>query len=125
MSYIADNYVSINDEMYMAGEKIPDGLPIDKISWFLKAGAIHEIASASASENPPDEEPDDDQDDEKPDNEPEDDQDGDQDDEPDEPAPEIDVMAGIVQEQGEPEKKPVRRTASPAKKRTTKGGKAK
>ena len=128
MSYIADNYVSIDDEMFMAGEKIPDGLPEEKINWLLEAGAIHKVASVSVTGNPPAGEPEDDENTEPEgvqadgDAEPEDVQD---DEEPDEPAPEIDVMAGIVQSEEKPEKKPVRRASASTKKRTTKGGKAK
>lgn len=124
MSYIANHYVSIDGEMFMAGEVIPEGLPEEKISWLMKAGAIHKVAPASVAGEPEDdgeEEPEDMQTDEE--TEPEDD--GGVEPE-DEPAPEIDAMAGIVQGEDEaPAKKPVRRASTSTKKRTTKGGKSK
>ena len=131
MSYIADSYVPIKGEMYMPGEKIPDDLPESTINWLLKAKAIHRVAFAGTKDNlpatqPVNVQPEDVQAEE--DAGPEADLEDAPEDEKaeDEPVPEIDVMAGIVQDSKKaPEKKPARRAAVSEKKRATKGGKTK
>lgn len=134
MPYIAKHYVTVNGEMYMAGEKIPDDLPKEKIEWYLKAGAICKAApidapdSGNTATEPPNTEGAEDTD-----VEPQDVPEGENNaEEPDSetddgPAPEIDVMAGIVQGgQDKPQKKPTRAKATAtARKKTTKGEKAK
>lgn len=139
MSYIANHYVSVNGEMYMAGEKIPEGLPPEKIKWFLKTGTIREFIpaetqnGASESENSHTEmqntqkakdvlEPQNAQESRNSAEEP----DHGQEDEPDEiSAPEIDTMAGIIQgEQEKPQEDPTREKATLNGKRgRRKGGK--
>ena len=96
--YIANHYVKVNGRLYVRGECIEENMPEDKISWLLKAEAIKEVASAFNSsqkqEDPVAEEP-----------------------QEEAEVPEIDVMAGIVQEeQDKPEKQ---------KRKTQRGGKAK
>lgn len=125
MPYIADNYVTINNELYNPGERIPDGLPEDTVRWFLEAGAVHGEASAPAAENPPDEKPEGREEAEPP-GKPGDAPDGEPEDEADGAVPEINVMEGLVQGAEEtpekPAKKPERRAADPKGKKTGKGG---
>lgn len=84
--YIARHYVRVNGTVYTKGERIPDGIPAEKIEWLLRAEAIEE-APAPASYIVPDEVHD------EPAEEP-----AEVEEEADESieAPEIDVMAGIV-----------------------------
>lgn len=120
--YIANHYVRINGKMYIKGERIPDGLPAEKIKWLLEADAIHEGASAAKEQETP-EEPEmpaqaDTADEageevtkeaETADTEQEEAEEADDEAE----APEIDVMAGIVEGEAEEEpKKPTRRTSA-------------
>jgi hypothetical protein len=162
--HIANHYVRINGKMYIKGERIPDGLPDEKIKWLMEAGAIHKGASACFMPEEPAEDPEEPVGDpendqtnaiqnpeneaaEEPAEDPEDNQTEDTAAEPpEEPvgdpeveeteaddeaeAPEIDVMAGIVQEPTEkaaeksPEepKKTARKPKATAKKKTN-GGK--
>lgn len=112
--FIANRYVRAKGKLYKKGERIPDDMPEEKIKWLLESRAVRETAPISApviTENetefqaeetdaaepeteagpPPEEETDEEVE-----------------------APEIDVMAGIVQEKPEdPEepKKPARKTS--------------
>ena len=129
--YIAVTYIG---GKYVPGEVIPDDMPRDKLDWLIRAGAVRKAASdpdsrqryeAAAGQEaeapdlvaaPEDAEGTDDI------QEPEDEIDE------DEEAPEIDVMAGIVQDGGKDAEKPAParkpRTAS-GNKKAPKGGKAK
>ena len=100
--YLANHYVRVGGKMFKRGERIPEGLPQDKIDWLLSAGAIKEIAPASLGE--PEEVPEETEDTaDEADDEAE--------------APEIDVMSGIVAGEAEEEPKKATRRAS-AKKQT-------
>lgn len=99
--FIANRYVRVKGTLYKKGERIPDDLPEEKIAWLLESEAIHETAVISAPttaemipELPADE---------ADVSEPETVEGPPPEEEADEEAeaPEIDVMAGIVQ--GEPE----------------------
>ena len=99
--FIANRYVRVKGTLYKKGERIPDDLPEEKIAWLLESEAIHETAVISAPttaemipELPADEadvlEPEtveDPRPEEEADEEAE--------------APEIDAMAGIIQEEPE------------------------
>lgn len=95
--YIANHYVRIGKTVYFKGEVIPENMPAEKINWLVKTGAIHrEEAPVSMQEEPA--EVIEDQEEERLENtgamqqldelDPEE-------------APDIDVMAGIVQQQPE------------------------
>ena len=107
--YIANHYVPINGRMYMKGERIPDGLPEEKLNWLLKAEAVHEVALPSAPVEAeketelPAEEPDTAEPETEAGPPPEEEVDEDAE------APEIDVMAGIVQDDPEEPEKPARK----------------
>ena len=121
--YLANHYVRVGGKMFKRGERIPEGLPQDKIDWLLSAGAIKEIAPASLGE--PEEVPEETEDtaDEAEDaaqqaegGEPETEDAAEEADDEAE-APEIDVMSGIVAGEAEEEPKKATRRAS-AKKQT-------
>ena len=96
--YIANHYVKVNGRLYVRGECIEEEMSEDKISWLLEAGAIKSDAPAfdfsQKEEDPVAEEP-----------------------QEETEVPEIDVMAGIVQEEQDKPEKP--------KRKTQRGGKAK
>ena len=107
--YKAKHYVRVNGKTYTRGETLPDGLPAEKIAWYMEKGAIEEVAPSCAPEDTapePEEEPEPEQPEEAeaPEEEPAE--------EPDEEAeaPEIDVMAGIVPGNDEETEKPARKT---------------
>lgn len=96
--YIANHYVKVNGRLYVRGEAILEDLTEDKVEWLMKAGAIKSDAPAfdfsQKQEDPVAEEQ-----------------------QVEAEVPEIDVMAGIVQEESEkPEKQ---------KRKTQRGGRAK
>lgn len=96
--YIANHYVRIGKTVYLKGEVIPENMPAEKINWLVKTGAIHrEEAPVSMQEEPA--EMIENQEEERLENT----EAMQQPDEPDpeEEAPDIDVMAGIVQQQPE------------------------
>lgn len=103
--YEAIFYVRIRGIVYKPGEYIPDDLPEEKITNLLGKGAIKKVAPALEAEDTteyPDEFP-----------FPEVLEDAgkaiqEEETEPDEEAPEIDVMAGIVQEEPDKQEKPAR-----------------
>lgn len=89
--YIAKHYVKANGKVYMRGECLPEDLSEKRIEWLKGAGAIEEIAPVS-SDTPAQmdlvaEEP-----------------------QEDVEVPEIDVMAGIIQEETEKPEKPRRKS---------------
>lgn len=96
--YVADCYVKINGQMHVRGEILPEGIPEETLKYLEKRGAIHMEAPFSNLPEDPDPEELTDPVDELPHEiaeEPEE--------EPD--APEVDVMAGIVQEDEKSEAK--------------------
>lgn len=124
--YVANHYVKVNGKLYKKGEKIPDGLTKEKAVWLMNAGAISESAPA-VYEQEKEEEPEQNSEDEDQNLEDEIEEDSETED-PDEidetaEAPEIDVMAGIVQDKPEEAKKSERKDKNPAKKQAVKGGK--
>lgn len=42
MPYRAKHYVTLDGELYRAGDTLPDSLPKDKADWLLSADAIEE-----------------------------------------------------------------------------------
>lgn len=98
--YIATHYVRVNGKMFTRGEEITEELSEDKIEWLTRAGAIKEVAPAISAKEPA-KEP-------EAEEEPQQDAQEIETEEADEEAeaPEIDVMAGIVQSGAEePEKR--------------------
>lgn len=120
--YKAKHYVRVNGKTYTRGETLPDGLPAEKIAWYMEKGAIEEVAPGYAPEDTapePEEEPEPEQQEEAgtPEEEPAEEADEEAE------APEIDVMAGIVgEEQEETTKKAARKTTA---KKTTERRKTK
>ena len=108
--YIAIKYIG---KEYTPGEILPDNLPADEVKWLMEAGAIREVAPAPGQPAAPEEtgkepeaakEPDGEQEPENTEEEPEDEIDEEVE------APEIDVMDGIVADEGpEPEKPAARK----------------
>ena len=82
--YIAKHYVKAIGRMYAPGEELPEDLSKDTVEWLIKAGAVYGSAPALSDTPAPEEEP------EAPEEELEEDEDN---------IPEIDVMAGIVQDE--------------------------
>lgn len=82
--YIARHYVRANGRVYAPGMELPEDLSKDTIEWLIKAGAVYGSAPALSDTPAPEEGP------ETPEEGPEEDE-GD--------IPEIDVMAGIVQDE--------------------------
>lgn len=115
--YLAKCYTRINGKMYMRGDEVPNDLPEDKVKWLLEAGAIKEFAPEKLQQEKPAE---------KPEVVPEEVQEetGSEAEAPQEEAddeaeaPEIDVMAGIVQGETEEEPEKPARIKSAAKKQT-------
>ncbi len=119
--YIAIKYIG---KEYTPGEILPDNLPADKVKWLMEAGAIREAAPAPGQPAAPEETeeepegtdksettaaPDNEQEPETTEEEPQDEEPEDEIDEEAE-APEIDVMDGIVADEGpEPEKPAARK----------------
>ena len=120
--YKAKHYVRVNGKTYTRGETLPDGLPAEKIAWYMKKGAIEEVAPGYVAEGTapePEEEPEPEQSEEAKTLEEEPAEEADENAE----APEIDVMAGIVgDEQEETHKKTARETTA---KKTTERRKTK
>ena len=118
--YIANHYVRINGRVFVKGERIPEDLPAEKIEWLLKKGAVHEAASlplAEAQAGTPDTVPAETaagEQEAKPQTVQEPAEEADEDAE----APEIDVMAGIVQGAEDEAPKKTVRTKTAAKKQT-------
>lgn len=105
--YIAKHYVNVNGEIYMKGEKLPDDLPEEKIAWYKKTGAIEEtvpVLDAEESENTEldEEEAEENECEMMPAPEVPDEEESDED--MDSKALEIDVMAGVIQEEEKPKK---------------------
>ena len=119
MRYAAIHYVKVNGRLYTPGEVIDGDIPPEKAERLIAIGALKIISAPSsipANVNPPDNDP--------PENDaPEDDEDeGEDDDNAElEPAPEIDVSDGIVEQPSAPEEKATKPTKKPARN----GGKAK
>lgn len=117
--YIAVTYIG---SRYVPGETISEDTPKEKLDWLKRAGAIREAApdpeAPVMAEAPEDKGPEA----QAPDPEPDDPETEAPEDEIDEDAeaPEIDVMAGIIQDTATPENKP-----GTARRRTPKGGKSK
>lgn len=112
--YIANHYVRIGGKVYIKGERIPDGLPEEKISWLLNVDAIHEekekvqeAVSEPPFMNPPEHQEETAEEDPK-------EETAEADEEAE--APEIDVMAGIVQDKPEEKKKTTGRKTSERRK---------
>ena len=122
--YIAVTYIG---GKYVPGEVIPDDMPMDKLDWLIRAGAVRK--AAPDPDTRPRREEAMRQEAEAPDpaDAPEDENDEDEFDDEEE-APEIDVMAGIVQGGEEEPAKPTAKradTADTTGKRKAKGGKTK
>ncbi len=114
--YIANHYTRVNGKLYKKGEDIPENVSQERIDWLLEAGAIKKAAvSASRAETKKDIEPEkltfpeDEPETERPELEALEEADGEED------APEIDVMAGIVQDE-KPEPKKTTRKKSEGRK---------
>ena len=128
--YIAVTYIG---GKYVPGEVIPDDMPRDKLDWLIRAGAVrkaasdpesrqrYEAAARQEAEAPDPVAAPEDAEGTEDIQEPEDEIDE------DEEAPEIDVMAGIVQSTEEPAKPAAKRktAAESGSKKTPKGGKPK
>lgn len=121
--YVANHYVRINGKVYIKGERVPDGLSDGKIRWLLDADAVHWEADPEdveylpfpeAVNNIPGEA------EAEADDSPVEAGESDEGDEGrlvediDAEAPEIDVMAGIVQEKKaqDPEETPRRKSST-------------
>jgi len=119
--YIANHYVRINRIMYIKGESIPDDLPEEKIEWLLKAGAIYKISDEADTDgektDPVLPEINQDIQQESEPVESEDDSEEERDEEQE--VPEIDVMAGIIQDKPD-EKKPKTSGRKTSERRKTK-----
>ena len=117
--YVANHYVNVNGNMYMKDEIISEKMKKETIGWLMRAKAIREVFPHEPQEPAGQEDPpaltaasEDETENTEAENETEDE--GELTEE--EPL-EIDVMAGIVQDGGEPEKpkKPPVRTKNKAK----------
>ena len=51
--HIANHYVRINSRVFVKGERIPEDLPAEKIRWLLEKGAVHEAAPPLQEESEP------------------------------------------------------------------------
>lgn len=117
--YVANHYVNVNGNIYMKDEIISEKMEEETIGWLMRAKAIrevfpHESQVPAGQEDPPAVPPEseDETEDAEAENETEDEEELTE----EEPL-EIDVMAGIVQDGGEPEKpeKPPARAKNKAK----------
>ncbi len=123
--YIAITYIG---GKYVPGEVIPDDMSRDELDWLIRAGAVRKAAPDPDARRPQEaavqqgaEVP-------EPTDAPEDTEEPEGEIDEDEEAPEIDVMAGIVQTSPKEAVKPAakRKTnANSGSKRTPKGGKPK
>lgn len=103
--YIANHYVRVGNRVYVKGEALPENLPEEKIKWLKEAGAIHKatptytetgnIPATSALRYQEDDKSDIEEDSE---DDAEEISEEHEEDDPEPEAPEIDVMAGIVEE---------------------------
>lgn len=119
--YIANHYVRINGRVFVKGERIPEDLPAEKIEWLLEKGAVHEAASlpsAEAQAGTPDTVPAETAAAEEQEVKPQTAQEPAEEADEDAEAPEIDVMAGIVQGAEDEAPKKTTRTKTAAKKQT-------
>ena len=111
--YEAKRYVRIGRKVYKKGETLPGNIPEERLAWLIKSGSVQECTGSDAVKEvftPETAEDTAEEADLTEDIQADEPEEADEDAE----APEIDVMAGIVQEEPEAPKKPART-------RTTKG----